>query len=215
MRILITSGGTREPIDDVRYVGNIATGSTGAGLAAEAVRRFHTVFLLSGVGSVSPPQWALDTGLLVRRTFSSTQSLLEIAEEVCATGIDAVVASAAVADFTPERHVGKLSSSSPEMVVRMVPTPKVIDHIRKWSPAAQLVAFKLETGVSQEELVARARRTMKRSGANYIVANDLTGAGQDAHPACILGREGAATPVASRTDLANGLLDLLEAGREE
>jgi phosphopantothenate---cysteine ligase (CTP) len=215
MRILITSGGTREPIDDVRYVGNIATGSTGAGLAAEAVRRFHTVFLLSGVGSVNPPQWAMDTGLLVRRTFTSTQSLLDIAEEICATGVDAIVASAAVADFTPERHVGKLSSSAPEMVVRMVPTPKVIDRIRKWSPESTLVAFKLETSVSQDELIARARRTMTRSGADYIVANDLTGAGQDAHPAIILDRNGAATPVASRTDLSNDLLDLLEAGRNE
>ncbi len=213
MRILITSGGTREPIDDVRYVGNVATGSTGARLAAEAVRRFHTVFLLSGVGSVAPPQWALETGLLVRRTFTSTQNLLDSAKEICATGIDAVVASAAVADFTPQPHEGKLPSSAPEMVVRMVPTPKVIDRIRQWSPEANLVAFKLETAVSQEELIVRARQTMMRSGADYIVANDLAGAGQDAHPACILGREGAEIPVASRTDLSNSLLDLLEAGR--
>lgn len=213
MRILITSGGTREPIDDVRYVGNVATGSTGAGLAAEAVRRFHTVFLLSGVGSISPPQWALDTGLLVQRTFTSTKSLLAMADEICVTGIDAVVASAAVADYTPERHPGKLSSAATELVVRMVPTPKVIDHIRQLVPEATLVAFKLETAVSNEELLARARRTMARAGADYIVANDLAGAGDDDHPACILGPDGLAVPVASRTDLAIGLLDLLEQGR--
>ena len=147
MRLLITSGGTREPIDDVRYVGNVATGSTGASLAAEAVRRFHTVFLLSGTGSVLPPRWVYDTGLLVPRTFTSTASLLESAEAICATGIDAVIATAAVADFTPERHSGKYSSHEPELVVRMVPAPKVIDRIREWLPEATLVAFKLETAV--------------------------------------------------------------------
>ncbi len=214
MRILITSGGTREPIDDVRFVGNIATGSTGAGLAAEAVRRFHTVFLLSGVGSVLPPKWTYDTGLLVSRTFTSTESLIRSAGEICATGIDAVVASAAVADFTPERQAGKLSSKAPEMVVRMVPTPKVIDQIREWVPEATLVAFKLETAVSQAELESRAHRTMKRSGADYIVANDLAGAGQDAHPASILGRDGLILPVASRTNLAIAILDLLEQGEK-
>lgn len=213
MRLLITSGGTREPIDDVRYVGNVATGSTGASLATEAVRRFHTVFLLSGAGSVSPPQWVHDTGLLVPRTFTTTASLMAAARQICATGIDAVVATAAVADFVPVQHAGKYSSHEPEMVVRMTRAPKVIDQMRGWLPEAMLVAFKLETGVSDSELAARARRTMDRAGADYIVANDLRGAGEDDHPASILGPNGLALPVAKRSQLATTLLDLLEQGR--
>ncbi len=136
MRILITSGGTREPIDDVRYVGNVATGSTGARLAAEAVRRFHTVYLLSGTGSAEPPAWALETGLLVRRTYGSTMDLMAAADEILDLGVDAIIASAAVADFSPVPESGKITSQLDELVIRMRPTPKVIDHMRRRAPEA-------------------------------------------------------------------------------
>ena len=69
--LLITSGGTREPIDEVRYIGNASTGALGCAFAAEALTRGHHVVLLSGQGAMAPPE---DTRL-VRETFSSASDL--------------------------------------------------------------------------------------------------------------------------------------------
>jgi phosphopantothenoylcysteine synthetase/decarboxylase len=214
MRILITSGGTREPIDDVRFVGNVSSGQTGALIAAEAVRRFHSVQFLAGVGSMVPPEWALATGLVQCHTFTTTESLLQQAQAACGKRVDAMVACAAVADFSPTPYAGKLSSGQESLTLTMRPTPKVVDAMRQWAPDATLVAFKLETGISPAEVDARARATMARCGADYIVANDLSGHGTDAHPCRILGRDGSCRPVARRQDLSSALLELLEQGRQ-
>lgn len=210
MRLLITSGGTREPIDSVRYVGNTASGRTGNLIAEEAVRRFHTAFLLSGRGSVPIQPWAASTGLVVQTTFGSTQDLLEACSKCLLTPVEAIVASAAVADYTPEPFAGKLSSAEDELVVRMKPTVKVIDRLREMSPKAVLVAFKLESGLDREELFARALSTLRRSGADLVVANDTVGMGEPAHPAHFLDRHGLICSVTTRFELAGRLIELLE-----
>jgi len=209
MRILITSGGTREPIDDVRYVGNRASGRTGSLLAEEAVRRFHTVFLLSGAGSVMPDEWAMKTGLLVSRTFGSAADLLDLCESLDYR-FDAVIASAAVADFAPVKSDGKLSSAMPELVVRMLPTRKIVDRMRALWPKSVLVAFKLESNAGPELLFEQARRTMERCGADMVVANDTGSMGEESHPAHILDSSGRVCSVQTRRNLAGELIKLLE-----
>ena len=211
MRLLVTTGGTREPIDDVRFVGNAATGRTGALIAEEAVRRFHTVHLAAGTGSVAPADWVGDSGLLAPRAFGSAADLQARVEEwLKEYDFDAIVAAAAVADFSPSPAPGKLSSSAGELVVTMKPVPKVLDRMRELAPDAMLVAFKLESGLAEDELFARARRTMARSGANLVVANDAAGMGSSGHSAWILGPRQEVEPVASRDLLARRLLDLIE-----
>ena len=213
MRLLVTTGGTREPIDDVRFVGNAATGLTGALVAEEAVRRFHTVHLMSGAGSVAPASWAGDSGLLVSRTFGSAANLRALVEEcLMEYEFDAIVAAAAVADYSPVPTTGKLPSTAGEMVVRMTPVPKVLDRMRELAADSLLVAFKLESGLGEEELFARARRTMARSGANLVVANHTAGMGSGSHGAWILGPGEEVEPVAGRDRLAGRLLDLIEEG---
>ncbi len=215
MRILITAGGTREPIDAVRYVGNVGTGATGVGLAEEAVRRFHTVHLLSGVGSAQPASWACQTGLLVCETFTSAADLLARCQELLARyEFDAVVATAAVADYAPVPLEGKLGSSLPELIVRLVPTPKIVDRMRGLAPAATLVSFKLESGLAVDELVRRARASMERSGADLAVANLIEGHGSPEHGAWLVARTGEPVAVPNRSELAVRLLDRLEELRQ-
>jgi len=214
MKVLITSGGTREAIDDVRYVGNRASGRTGVLIAEEAVRRYHTVFLLSGEGAASPAQWALDSGLIVQRRFVSAADLLAACEEILAAHeVDAIIASAAVADFAPIPVEGKIPSTQRELVVRMVPTPKLIDRLATLAPAAKLVAFKLESGKSEEELLTSARRIMERCGAVAVVANDASGMASPDHGAVILTGAGGRIAVENRARLAVQVLDYVEGPR--
>jgi len=211
LRLLITTGGTREPIDDVRFVGNSATGRTGALIAEEAVRRFHTVHLASGTGSLVPADWVADSGLLVSRTFGSAADLSDLVEDwLKEYEFDAVVAAAAVADFAPLATPGKLSSAAGEMVLTMKPVPKVLDRMRELAPDTILIAFKLESGVSQEELFTRARRTMSRCSADLVVANDAAGMGSGGHAAWILGPGEDVESAENRNLLAARLLDLIE-----
>lgn len=213
MKLLVTAGGTREPIDDVRYVGNASTGATGARIVEEAVRRYHTVYYLSGVGSVLPASWAMETGLVVRREFTSAQSLLDACGEWTRDyRFDAIVFAAAVADYRPESVSGKIKSDRPVLDLHMVPTPKVLDSVRSWAPEAVLVGFKLESGVDVPELVERARQTAARSGAQWMVANLAEGMGREDHPSVILSAQGEVIEVPQRRQLAETLIRLLEDG---
>ncbi|MBM4354348.1 MAG: phosphopantothenoylcysteine decarboxylase [Deltaproteobacteria bacterium] len=215
MRILITAGGTREPIDAVRFVGNVGTGATGIALAQEAVRRFHTVQLLSGTGSVEPAQWALDTGLLAVETFTSASDLLDRTVRLLEDyRFDAIVATAAVADYAPVLVDGKIGSTLDELTIRMIPTPKIVDRMRVLAPEARLVSFKLESGVSPSELFCRARTSMARSGADLTVANLLEGHGRPDHSAWLVHGDGDPIAVPTRAKLATCLLDYLEAGQD-
>ena len=208
MRILVTTGGSREPIDDVRYVTNAASGRTGALIAEEAVRNFHTVYLLAGKGSVPPAQCTADTGLIVRREFGSAADLLHLCMEMDYR-FDAILAAAAVADYAPVPHAGKLSSANSELVVRMAPTPKVVDRLRQRWPEAHLVAFKLESGLAEGDLFSRARSTMTRCGAELVVANDAAGMGADSHPAHVLDRDKVVATASGRRALARELIRIL------
>ena len=211
MRVLITSGGSREPIDDVRYVGNSASGRTGAWLSEEFVRRFHTVHLLSGVASVLPATWAEETGLLCTDTYESAADLLAHCRELTSkTTFDAILFAAAVADYFPERAKGKLSSSAEELVLRLHPTPKVVDAVAGWSPDAILVTFKLESVETKAELIERALASMGRIGSDWVVANFASGMGTTQHGAFIVSPTGKSSEVSGRRKLVETLVDLME-----
>lgn len=214
VKILITAGGSREAIDDVRYLGNRSTGRTGALIAAEAVRRFHTVYLLKGEGSISPAPWAADTGLLQQVGYDSASDLLEKGLDLLRRHtFDAIIAAAAVADFAPERQEGKVSSQRDEWTLVLRPTPKVVDQLAAAAPQATLVVFKLEAAKEQQDLVARAQTTMKRVGANLAVANFAAGMGRDDHPALLVEPDGSVQPVDHRDHLAQSLVQWLEERR--
>src|SRR5262245_19851849 len=187
MKILVTAGNTQVPIDRVRCITNIFTGRTGAALALEAYRRGHAVhFLTSHPEIVSqlglellPDRWAIER----YKTFDDLARLMEAV--VRAGGPDAVIHSAAVSDyrfagvyapapgsrFDPEegriqgegklvdRSAGKVKSDEPELWLRLVRAPKLVDLLRsRWGFSGVLVKFKLEVGLNDEELVAVAER---------------------------------------------------------
>jgi phosphopantothenoylcysteine decarboxylase/phosphopantothenate--cysteine ligase len=170
MRILVTAGATREPIDEVRFISNLSSGRTGAGLAEALAEEGHELTVLHGRGAVAPGRG------IVREAFDSTEDLLErLRARVSAGTTDAVVMSAAVADYRPaEIASGKLSSQPEELHVRMVRTPKILPLIKGWSPRpVGVVGFKLTVGADPAERKAAVRALFAAGGVDRVVHNDL------------------------------------------
>lgn len=206
LRALVTAGNTQTPLDRVRCVTNIFTGRTGARLALEAHDRGHAVTLLTShprvVEELRPGFAPADRWRVVPyRTFDELETALETL--VPTGGFDAILHAAAVSDYAlagvyapgvganfdaaecrwkgdgphlAEVGRGKVKSSHPEVWLRMVPTPKLVDRMRSsWGFGGVLVKFKLEVDVSEEELITIARRARGQSDADYLVANTLDG----------------------------------------
>jgi len=211
VRILVTSGGTREAIDDVRYIGNSSTGATGRLICEEALRRYHTVHWLRGVGSAGASEWMSSVGLLQSEEFSSAADLLaRVRGRLSEYRYDAVVHSAAVADYTVERSSGKVSSGLGEWNLRLVSAPKVVDQMVPLLRGAWLVVFKLESLEDEGELLERARALLRRTGAGVVVANRCEGMGRGDHGAMVATLDQVLYRVTSRSELAGALLEVLE-----
>jgi phosphopantothenoylcysteine synthetase/decarboxylase len=209
MNVIVTSGATREPIDSVRFISNLSSGRTGAVVCEALAVRGWQVTQLHGIGS------ALASGVARRVPYSDHASLDAALRELLRDGdCDAVVHAAAVGDFSAAEPVpgGKLESGR-ELVLRLRPNAKIIDRIRDYAgrrPLA-LVGFKL-THVGDPELQARAaHELLARSGADYVVQNDVTTVGDDAgHRFVIHARDGKAPEAcAGRQALALALATLL------
>lgn len=163
--VLITAGGTREPIDRVRYLGNHSSGKMGNAIAAAAARRGANVTLVTAGPGIEHP----------RVTVIPVDTAAEMADAAWATAQKAEVAvmAAAVADFRPAEVLdGKLRRTDGPPTIDLEPTPDVLGGIAEMSPRPFLVGFAAETG-ALDEAIAKARR----KGVDLLVANDVTAPG--------------------------------------
>ena len=189
MRILITSGPTRAPLDAVRFLSNRSTGRFGTLLAEEALRNGMGVTMIYGIGSETPQAQAR-LKLLPIETNQDLEKTLR--RELIKTKYDAVIHAMAVLDYRPARVVaGKRGSRDGDWLIRLIPTAKVIRKIKRWAPRTLLIGFKLESsGRPVRELVGRATRLVQESGADYVVANYLSEGSDDQHRGYLVGRDG-------------------------
>jgi len=201
-RIIITSGSNAERLDDIRILTNRSSGKTGVALALEAYRRGAEVTLISRF-----PQ-----GLPLREVYAeSAQEMLEAVLTEVARGCDALISAAAVADFTLVPHPGKIRSGQ-ELTLRLQPTRKIIGTVRSAYPELKIVGFKAEIGVTEEELLQRAARSMQASDLDLVVANDVGrgGMGTEDNRIVIIDRKGRQTLAEGRKNLiAQRILDAL------
>jgi phosphopantothenoylcysteine synthetase/decarboxylase len=167
---VITAGGTREAIDDVRHVGNAATGELGHNLA-EVYANLGFQVLLLAAGDVFHRFGTLQG--VNHQVFTSAESLQEQLLAIGATRL--VLQSAAVSDYTPFRAEGKLSSDNDELTIHMRRTAKILPQLRNhFGPTTSLVGFKLLSGVSEKVLVDTAHRQIETCRTDFCVANDLS-----------------------------------------
>lgn len=180
MRILITSGATREPIDTVRFLSNVSTGRTGALLADALASRGHTVTLLHGEAAVRP------SPAVSAQAFSSTADLQSQLRRLLGTGdFDAVIHAAAVSDYRPsETHEGKMSSYAPELTIRLVPTPKLLPELKSYAPRpVRVIGFKLTAGADAEARAIAVSKLFAAGTVDAVIHNDMDDlASGDARP---------------------------------
>ena len=170
MKILITAGPTREPIDQVRFIGNRSSGRLGIALAEHAAGMSHNVTLLLGPVGVEPPK---QKHLRVMR-FESTADLQQLLHEQFASH-DVLIMAAAVADYSPvnfsEGKLPRLKDKSQTINIELKPTADLVAGISATKHAGQkIVAFALE---EESQLEKRALEKMRRKGVDAIVANPL------------------------------------------
>ncbi|HEL2402515.1 TPA: phosphopantothenate--cysteine ligase [Streptococcus suis] len=227
MKLLITSGGTSEAIDQVRSITNHASGNLGKIIAEQALKIGHEVTLVTTKQAVKPePQQNLT--IIEITNVESLQSTLEPLVKthqvlihsmavsdytpVYMTGLEEVQATENIASLLDKKNAeSKISSKDDYQVLFLKKTPKVISFVKKWNPIIQLIGFKLLVDVPKEELFAVARQSIERNGADYILANDLTDIKENQHIAYLVNKT---SEVQARTkeEIAQLILETLEKG---
>ncbi|WP_438479761.1 bifunctional phosphopantothenoylcysteine decarboxylase/phosphopantothenate--cysteine ligase CoaBC [Oleiharenicola lentus] len=216
LRLLITSGGTSEPIDGVRVLTNTSTGRTGVRLAEHFLRCGHDVTLVRSTDSATANQSCRQETYLTFRDLEATLKTLLAAES-----FDAIIHASAVSDFSvasvelhgvPTARHHKLDSSA-HPVIRLKPNSKMIDSLRGWSqhPEMKVVAFKLTTNASEKSASTAVADLFEHAPVDYVVQNDLSER-QDAElfPAKIFrAPHTLVSRCATRTALAHALEQLL------
>jgi phosphopantothenoylcysteine decarboxylase/phosphopantothenate--cysteine ligase len=164
-RVLVTAGGTREPLDAVRFLGNRSSGRMGVALAEEARKRGADVTLLAANLAVSAP-----SGIKVVET-PTAKSMLEAA--LACADADVVLMAAAVADYRPaERTDEKRPKDDQTWHVSLEPTADILRTLAEQRTNGQvLVGFAADHG---EQGLARAREKLKRKGVDLVVYNDVS-----------------------------------------
>jgi phosphopantothenoylcysteine decarboxylase / phosphopantothenate---cysteine ligase len=207
-RIVVSAGPTYEDIDPVRYLGNRSSGRMGYAIAAEALRRGAQVVLVSGPSRVDPP-----AGVQIERVRSAAEMARAVVQH--ASGADAVVMAAAVADYTPERPAtAKIAKADGPLTLTLVRTPDILAELgraRGGSTSPVLVGFAAETGDPRP----RARQKLAAKQVDLIVANDVSreGAGFDVETnaaTLIAADEEVEQPLQTKSELASKILDHVE-----
>jgi phosphopantothenoylcysteine decarboxylase/phosphopantothenate--cysteine ligase len=188
-RVLVTAGGTREPLDPVRFLGNASSGRQGVALAEAARDRGAEVVLVAAHLDVEPPP-----GVRVHRVGTAAQ--LHAAVVAAAPAADAVVMAAAVADFTPAApsdHKIKKGGSS-ELHLTLVRTVDVLTELAAGRPPGQVVVgFAAETGDDERPPLAYAAEKLLAKGCDLLVVNDVAGGrvfGSTTNAVTVLARDG-------------------------
>jgi phosphopantothenoylcysteine synthetase/decarboxylase len=170
MKILVTAGATREPIDAVRFLSNVSTGSTGAGLANEFLRLGHAVVLLHGENATRAE------AAIEHETFSSAADLRErLQRRLTDDSFDVVVMAAAVADYRPtQATVGKLASAPAERTLQLIRNEKILPQLKSFSSRPlRVIGFKLTVEADAAARRQAVAEQFNTGGVDAVVHNDL------------------------------------------
>jgi len=163
-RILITAGGTREPLDPVRYIGNRSSGKMGYAIAAAAAKRGAEGILISGPSSLPVP-----SKVTIKRVETAAQMHAAVLAEF--DTVDVVIKAAAVADYRPEMAAEqKIKKSGETLTINLVKNPDILFDLGLRKKQQLLIGFAAET----QDLMRHAQEKLNKKNLDMIVANDVT-----------------------------------------
>jgi phosphopantothenoylcysteine decarboxylase/phosphopantothenate--cysteine ligase len=207
LRVVVSAGGTREPIDPVRFIGNRSSGKMGVAIAEAARDRGATVTLVAGAMSVAPP-----AGVSVVNAQTAQAMRQAVMRE--APGADILVMAAAVADFAPKRPSSrKIKRDGADLQVELVPNPDIVAEVAEMPEEVRpfIIGFAAES----DDLEANATGKLRDKGLDLIVGNVVGGPfdaiGSDENKVTVFGVEGALTdwPMLPKRQIAERLWDLI------
>lgn len=219
-RVIVTAGGTQEPIDPVRYIGNRSSGKMGYSLAVQARDRGAHVIVVSGPVALPAPY-----GVELHHVNTALQMHDAVLDLI--TDADVLVMSAAVADFTPANpaeykikkstHAGTGNEGSETFSIPLVQSPdilgKLADTLEDPTQRIQQRLIRVGFAAETDNIIANARNKMSRKRVDLLVANDVTrsdsGFGTDTNKVFIFHANGAIEdfPVMSKTGVAAAIWD--------
>jgi phosphopantothenate-cysteine ligase len=202
MKILITSGGTKIPIDGVRSITNMSSGTFGSKIATEFLELKHEVVFMKAKGSKTPVSITIDgspwnenasqdslseqdyakwlyktrswSGLYMEYEYTTYEQYAEMLKFVISVEKpDIIFLAAAVSDYGVENPVDGKIRSNDMLTIKLCQLPKLISRVKEWAPKAKLVGFKLLVNSKDNELIDAAKRSVAENGCDMVVANDL------------------------------------------
>jgi len=199
-RLVVTAGGTREPIDPVRYIGNPSSGKMGYAIAEAARDRGAKVTLITAPTSLPQP-----AGMAVVPVETAAQMKKAVAKAVAKA--DALLMAAAVADYQPKTTArAKIKKESPSLTLELVRTPDILGEVKG-------NFIKVGFAAESEDIVANARKKLQKKQLDLIVANDITdkksGFGVDTNKVTLIDKKGKVEnlPLMSKREVADRILD--------
>jgi phosphopantothenoylcysteine synthetase/decarboxylase len=206
MNILVTSGATREHIDSIRFISNISTGTLGCRIAEAAVSAGMSVLYIHGMGAAVPAA----SPLLRTQEIVSAADLHAAMERALEEDIRAVIHPMAVSDYTPRSpEQGKIHSDRAGLRIELVRTPKTVRMIKEKRPDVLLVSFKLESGISEQDLTARARKQIRETGSDLVAANLLEETAGGRHRCLLVTREKGYREVSGKENIASEIISFI------
>ena len=167
-KILMTAGPTIEQIDPIRAITNLSSGKTGVSLAKELVSAGAKVTFVYGPGSEKPPK-----GAKIINVMTSKEMYNSVKKEL-KNKFDVVIMAAAISDYIPTNpSKKKIKSSKSSITINLKKSPKIIDEVKKLQKDVILIGFKAETNVTNAQLIKSAKRKLKESSSDLIIANDI------------------------------------------
>ena len=199
-RMVVTAGGTQEPIDPARHIGNPSSGKMGYALASAARDRGAKVILITAPTSLPDP-----SGVEVVRIKTAVEMKAAVAKAV--TRADALIMAAAVADYQPKTTAkAKIKKESPSLTLELVRTPDILAE-------AKGNFLRVGFAAESEDFVANAKKKLQNKQLDLIVTNDITdkesGFGVDTNKVTIISRDGREQklPLMSKREVADRILD--------
>ena len=195
-KVLIIGGRSEETIDSMRLISNRSSGMMALSLAEAAFERGADTELWMGACSVQIP------GYIPTTRFDSVEDLAELTEDI---DHDIVIVPAALSDFRmKDVREGKISSDS-DLTLELDPAPKILPMIT--SRCKTVIGFKAESGLTEQQLIERARSRLLEYGLYAVIANDIDSAGKDEISVIMVREDFEDIITGSKKEIAGEILD--------
>jgi len=202
-KILIIGGPTAEKIDDVRIITNLSSGKTAICLAKDAFFRDADVELWYGPGMEPTPNY------IKKINFESIYDIEKLLKKRSLKDFDSIILCAAISDYIPKKHKGKIQSKKEKFFLEMTPAPKIISYLRKKAPQSKIIGFKVEE--KKDTLEKKAMILLNKNNLNFAIANLIYGFNKNENEIWIFDKKGKIIhKKGNKEELADFILDIIK-----